>query len=378
LSVVSLLVLYLVHLSFGSSVYQLTASDRSQILNYHNQIRSNYGLPALVYDVTIEANASSYAGGCVWAHSVNGGKYGENLAQYAASPATKFPLTSWMSQVDGWYEEYKYWTCSTGTCSSTCGHLTQIISKSSTNVGCGVAQCDPGTVSSYTAQFLVCQYVPPGNVNLGTQHPVTGLAYPDNGCPATNPALTDSSSTSGGNTNSTPSSVPTVPVPTAPVTPPSAPIGTPKPVTPTAPPTMPPAAPVAPPTIPPAAPTAPYNANASYSGCQANYWPNGKQLITPCHAAPMTFTVKASTGKSSRQLYCDCGDPSKNLWPVLNPNTAVCNYVASLVDDAPATTDEILPMYAWIGIAVGSAVLIIIIIVIIILVKKGGATDERV
>jgi len=352
-----LLLLNLLPLVFGSSEYQLSDADRNKILDYHNQIRANYNLPPLVYSLILENNASKYAGGCYWGHSTTGGKYGENLAQYGKSPAPTFPLTSWMSQVNGWYEEYKYWSCPDNACTSVCGHLTQIVSKSTTEVGCGVSDCDPGSVSSMRSQYMVCQYIPPGNVNLGSKHPVSGLAYPYSGCPSANPALKDSNTP----TNPPPASNPTVP------------LGTPKP--PADAPVSPPSTPVMPPTKPPVPPVAPSPATKPWIGCKGDYWPGNppKQQITPCNAAPRTFV---SSG--TKKLYCDVRDPTGYYWPVMNPGTPECNYVALLEEDTSATNGGSLPYQAWIGIALGILVIIIIIIVIVILVVKKRAADERV
>jgi hypothetical protein len=354
---VILLLLYLVSVVFGSQQYSLTADDKSKILDYHNQIRANYGLPPLVYNLTLGQQASNYAGNCVWGHSAPGsGKYGENIAQYSKSPAPSFPLTSWMSQVDGWYQEFKYWSCPDGKCGSVCGHLTQIISKVTTSVGCGVADCDAGTItSSMRSQYMVCQYFPPGNVNLGSTHPVSGQPYPYNNCPGSNPALIDTKPPTG---------------PT-PVAAPVAPIGTPKEPTPVAPvsPVMPPSAPVAPPTAPYAPPP-----GKPWAGCKGDYWPGNppKQQITPCNVAPQTFSTK-----TGRKLYCDVGDPAGYYWPVINPNTIECNYIALLTEDTAATNVN-LPYYYWIGIALGILVFIIIIVAIILIVRKKRSADERV
>jgi hypothetical protein len=336
----------------GSSIYSLSQDDIDKILWYHNQIRDNYKLPPLTWDPALATNASKYAVGCIFQHS-KAGKYGENLAQYSASPAPTFPLTTWLKQIDGWYGEYKYWNCMTGACSSVCGHLTQIISVVTNAVGCGIADCDPGTVSSMRSQYMVCQYTPQGNINLGSTHPVSGQPYPYNGCPGSNPVLTDKQS------------------PVAPVAPvkPVAPLGQPIPTAPVSPTGTTPVAPNPTPTVPTDVPSP----GQPYSGCKGDYRPNGIQKITPCYDVPKTFT--SSTGV--KKLYCDVRDPNKYLWPVINPGTPECNFVAKLEEDAAASSVN-LPYYYWIGIALGILVLLIIVVVIIILVRKRNAADERV
>jgi len=291
----------------------------------------------------------------VWAHSTSGGKYGENLAQYGKSSATSFPLVPWLDQFNGWYEEYKYWTCSSNACSSVCGHLTQLASKSTMSVGCGVADCDAGTVSSFRSQYMVCQYYPPGNVNLATKHPVSGLAYPYNGCPGSNPPIT----------NNQPST------PTAPVKPPSTPTAPVKPPSTPTTPVKPPSTPTAP-VKPPSTPTTPGN-TVSWTGCIGDYWPNNIQKLTPCQGQPKTII-----NNGVKDLYCPVGDPKGYLWPVYNKNTPECQFVAAVVDDSTASSSGELPMSAWIGIGVGITALIVVAVVIAILLKKRAQNDERV
>jgi pathogenesis-related protein 1 len=357
MSVVVFLVFCSFNLAFGSSSYTLTQSDKDQILNLHNQIRTTFGLTQLVWDSTLESSSKTYCAQCVWAHSVTStSTYGENLAMNAKSPVTVFPMSSWKDQINGWYTEWQSWDCPTNACSGVCGHLTQIVWKDTTAVGCGVARCDPGTVSSMESQYLVCQYTKRGNF-VG-KHPLTLLSGGFTGCPAKPlPALMD----------------PTIPPPPPPSNPSpvAPPLGTPNPTAPANPPATPTAPPTAPPTTPPPSST-------SYGGCIGDYWPPATpkvQKLTPCKAIPKTFT---DTRTGAKKLYCNVGDPQNYLWPVINPNTPECIYVAKLTADSDSTEPApLLPMEAWVGIAIGIAVFIIIVIVVVIIVKN-KKPDERV
>lgn len=90
---------------------------------------------------------------------------GENLyASYttAASIATD---TLANSALNSWYGEVaKYNYANPGFAAST-GHFTQVVWKSSTQLGCGAAQ---GTKTingtEYKAFYVVCHYAPAGNV----------------------------------------------------------------------------------------------------------------------------------------------------------------------------------------------------------------------
>jgi hypothetical protein len=322
-------------------------------LAYHNDLRRNYGLNApLVWNTTLENAAATYGAKCVFAHSSPGNnQYGENLA--AAGGNGAFPIKPWKYQLDGWKNEESKWSCTSNSCASggVCGHLTAQVWKSTVSIGCGVASCPAGTVfTSLPAQFLVCQYTPPGNV--GKQHPLNPPSTSYSACPVLpSPDV---------NPTTIPNTTPTSP---------TLPNGTPKTPTPTP---TPPVAPTPTPSSPTPTPSAPTTPTQLYpwSKCIGDYWPNGVRTPTLCKRAPSTI---------QNGLYCDVSDPSKNWWPVSNKNTSDCPYnvgYVSMLNSDETAQKGLLPMEAWIGIAVGIAVFIIIVIVVVIVVRN--KQDERV
>ncbi|ODV90868.1 hypothetical protein CANCADRAFT_15606, partial [Tortispora caseinolytica NRRL Y-17796] len=114
-----------------------------QWLSAHNTFRAQYGAQPLTWDSTLASFASNYANNCVFQHS--GGPYGENLAMGYSSIA---------AAVKGWTDEASSYT---GGYSSAAGHFTQVVWKSTTKLGCGVASCSSGKI-------YVCEYDPAGNV----------------------------------------------------------------------------------------------------------------------------------------------------------------------------------------------------------------------
>lgn len=62
--------------------------------------------------------------------------------------------------MDDWYAEEADYDYNNPGFSMATGHFTQVVWKSSTEVGCGVAQTQNG---SFTVVYVVCQYTPPGN-----------------------------------------------------------------------------------------------------------------------------------------------------------------------------------------------------------------------
>ncbi|KAJ3887050.1 CAP domain-containing protein [Lentinula edodes] len=115
-------------------------------LNSHNTARAQYGASSLTW------NSDLYPATQQWASA--GGNYGENLA--AAAPqgiSVQQGVSMWMAEAS----QYNY---SNPTFSSSTGHFTQVVWKSTTSVACAIATCNfLGNGTGY----LVCRYDPPGN-----------------------------------------------------------------------------------------------------------------------------------------------------------------------------------------------------------------------
>lgn len=139
--------------------------DPAAMLAAHNQWRSKTGVPALKWSNDLTASAQKWAdqlarSGCKMKHST--GKYGENI--YWAGAAQRSDGTSSVQQiidqnaVDAWGNEVQDYDYASNSCHGVCGHYTQVVWKSTTEVGCGMAVC------SDKGQLWVCQYTPRGNM----------------------------------------------------------------------------------------------------------------------------------------------------------------------------------------------------------------------
>lgn len=136
----------------------------SEIVAAHNALRAQVGVAGLTYSDTLAASAQAWANqlkttnNCSMKHS--GGSVGENL--YWASAWSNGPAQSVKSAdvVNTWGAEKADYTYASNTCTAgkVCGHYTQVVWKSTTSVGCGMAVCD-----SPKNQVWVCQYSPAGN-----------------------------------------------------------------------------------------------------------------------------------------------------------------------------------------------------------------------
>ncbi len=137
----------------------------SGTVSTHNKWRTAVGVPAISWSSEVADNAQSWANylkannGCSMIHSSsgyrtkNGVYWGENLAWSSSDYLTPGQV------VDLWGNEISDYDYAGNTCAAgeQCGHYTQVVWNSSTEVGCGKATCNNGNT------IWVCQYKPGGN-----------------------------------------------------------------------------------------------------------------------------------------------------------------------------------------------------------------------
>jgi len=153
---------------------------------HHNRHRFNHSASALTWSDSLAATAKKIADTCIYAHSmqVDGGGYGQNIAAgiYADKVGevitglfynNEFPIfQSYFGYDQPNMASFEKW-----------GHLTQVVWKDTTSVGCYTADCSGqglANVGSNTpAKFTVCNYDPPGNYENEYGHNVgKPLGYP--------------------------------------------------------------------------------------------------------------------------------------------------------------------------------------------------------
>jgi glioma pathogenesis-related protein 2 len=137
------------------------AKFRQAILRSHNELRARHSAPAFRLDDRLNRYAQDWAdhlaASGTFEHS--GGKYGENLYGVSSSSRIDGPAAA-AGATDGWYGESAQYRYGSGFSSAT-GHFTQLVWKSSTRLGCGMAR---GSNGSLNTVYVVCSYDPPGNV----------------------------------------------------------------------------------------------------------------------------------------------------------------------------------------------------------------------
>jgi len=118
------------------------------VLDAHNSHRVTHCVSVLTWSPTLAAQAQAWADQCNFVHSSSGS--GENLWMGTAGHYTPTQV------VDSWYAEIASYQYSQPGFSASTGHFTQIVWKSSTQLGCGRATCQGN-------DLWVCNYAPPGN-----------------------------------------------------------------------------------------------------------------------------------------------------------------------------------------------------------------------
>lgn len=141
---------------------KVTKEDAQNALDFHNKVREDVGVPALIWSQDLAKFAQEWADhlasqGCDMEHRPRNGKwtqkYGENIfwgkgMDYSALDASK----NWYSEI----EHYTYGVLN-GSNSGKTGHYTQMVWKKTTQVGIAVVKCSDGAI------IIVANYNPPGN-----------------------------------------------------------------------------------------------------------------------------------------------------------------------------------------------------------------------
>ncbi|MEX8494403.1 CAP domain-containing protein [Sphaerotilus sp.] len=147
----------------------LDAAQRSEALVAHNRWRSRVGVPPLVWSEALAQSAARWAaqldqgGQCQMEHS-DAPDLGENI--YWASPirwSTGLVTVQGVRPgfvTDVWGRESADFQVELNAClpGKTCGHYTQIVWRTTREVGCAVRVCGAKD------QVWVCQYLPAGNL----------------------------------------------------------------------------------------------------------------------------------------------------------------------------------------------------------------------
>lgn len=137
----------------------LDGNEEQAILSYHNQVRSSVNVPPLTWSKELAQHATDWsaklaAQGCAMDHSQDS-DYGENLFMGSSSlnhEAVVEAAKAWESEKINYSGERlkKAYL-------SQAGHYTQMVWRSTTQLGCAKASCGENLI-------IVCNYNPAGNI----------------------------------------------------------------------------------------------------------------------------------------------------------------------------------------------------------------------
>jgi glioma pathogenesis-related protein 2 len=144
---------------------------RNTSLSKHNGYRATHRSPNMTLSSSTNTTAQTWAQylatNGVFQHSTASQRNnaGENLYVSYTTASSIAASTLADTAVKNWYNEVSAYNYNSPGFSSATGHFTQVVWKSSTQLGCGAAQ---GTKTingtKYNAFYVVCHYAPAGNV----------------------------------------------------------------------------------------------------------------------------------------------------------------------------------------------------------------------
>ncbi|KIM40397.1 hypothetical protein M413DRAFT_73815, partial [Hebeloma cylindrosporum] len=148
-----------------------------QVVTSHNKYRTQYGASPVTWNSALYSSTLSYGQSCKFSHrheQLSFCRYGENLYAGTGDVGINDALQAWMGEACKW----SFLRDNNPGFSSSTGHFTQVVWKSTTEVSCAIADCPAGTIFPGDAsKFIICRYTPPGNVQ-GQFPSVTSITYP--------------------------------------------------------------------------------------------------------------------------------------------------------------------------------------------------------
>jgi pathogenesis-related protein 1 len=134
-----------------SPIDSVTISEA--MLQAHNDVRSQVGVPPLIWSDQLASVAEDWASHLLATHTFQHrprNQFGENLYMISGGSASPFDV------VTAWASEARQYDIRSNTCTGVCGHYTQIVWGNTQAVGCAVA-------ADQFREVWVCDYDPPGN-----------------------------------------------------------------------------------------------------------------------------------------------------------------------------------------------------------------------
>lgn len=152
--------------STSTSAISASSGFEHDILEAHNAKRKLHGVKPFAWNETLVKYAEEYASSSFSCDNVtlvhSNGPYGENLAA---------GYSGGYKPVDAWYNEIELYDFSEPHYNESTGHFTQVIWKSTSQIGCARVICD-----NSWGQYTICEYSKDRGNILGTNYK-TGESY---------------------------------------------------------------------------------------------------------------------------------------------------------------------------------------------------------
>ena len=169
--------------------------QRPMASNYtglHNIKRAlHYNTPAATRSAELELQAQAYANTCPTGHALRAARNnaGENL-YWAGGSGMGSAAQSYADAVSHWYDEVAHWDFGLSRSSGgATGHFTQIVWRSSVEIGCAVNSNCNNMFSGMRNSAVVCRYAPAGNMMGRESQEVGQLTSSLSLAPPTAPSL---------------------------------------------------------------------------------------------------------------------------------------------------------------------------------------------
>ncbi|ESO84184.1 hypothetical protein LOTGIDRAFT_203268 [Lottia gigantea] len=140
------------------------ASAKKEIVDRHNKLRSEVtpaasGMVKMVWDDELAKIAEKWAKQCKFGHDNYKKRATKAYPSVFIGQNGAFDTVTWTEAIDEWYSEKKSFVHGKGSKDGgVIGHYTQVVNDNAVRVGCGRADCPPGSDENFQKTTWFCNY----------------------------------------------------------------------------------------------------------------------------------------------------------------------------------------------------------------------------